>query len=101
MNTSAIEAVQPLALPALSAASLTPFESQQTSFSDWLVNGITNVDRTLTQANQAVEAFALDGSTPPHQVMMALEEARMSLQFALQVRARLVEGYQELMRMQL
>lgn len=101
MNASAIEAVQPLALPTLSAMSSTPFESQQENFSDWLVNGITHVDRSLTHANEAVEAFALDGSAPPHQVMMALEEARMSLQLALQVRARLVEGYQELMRMQL
>ncbi|WP_208455879.1 flagellar hook-basal body complex protein FliE [Burkholderia gladioli] len=70
-------------------------------FADWLVDGATQVDRSAALADDAVARFALDGSVPPHQVMLSLEEARLSLQFALQVRSRLVEGYQELMRMQL
>lgn len=70
-------------------------------FADWLVAGVTQVDHAATLADESVARFALDGAVPPHQVMLALEEARMSLQFALQVRSRLVEGYQELMRMQI
>lgn len=101
MSIAPIESVQPLALPPLSNTSLAMPAAGEPGFSEWLVNGVTNVDRALVDANQAIASFALDGTSPPHQVMMALEEARMSLQFALQVRARLVEGYQELMRMQL
>jgi flagellar hook-basal body complex protein FliE len=35
-----------------------------------------------------------------HQVMIGLEESRMSFQLLMQVRNRLLEGYQEVMRMQ-
>jgi flagellar hook-basal body complex protein FliE len=66
-----------------------------------LVGGVTNVDHAMQAANAAVADFARGNDVPPHQVMLALEDARLQLQFALQVRARLVEGYQELMRMQL
>lgn len=89
----------PLALD--TRASMTAQPIGQPEFAEWLANSVTHVDRTLVDADRTVADFALDGSAPPHQVMMVLEEARMSLQLALQVRARLVEGYQELMRMQL
>ncbi|OXI16164.1 flagellar hook-basal body complex protein FliE [Burkholderia sp. AU15512] len=86
--------------PLSETVALSPL-AQPSSFADWLVTGATRVDQTARFADDAVTRFALDGAVPPHQVMIALEEARMSLQLALQVRSRIVEGYQELMRMQL
>lgn len=101
MTDLAIESVQRLA-PSVESGSVFPTtQIGQPGFAEWLVGEATQVDRALVGAQNAVADFALNGSAPPHQVVMALEEARMSLQFALQVRARLVEGYQELMRMQL
>ncbi|WP_063909702.1 flagellar hook-basal body complex protein FliE [Burkholderia ubonensis] len=102
MSAYPTEAISPL-LDATHSEQMvgSPFPMQDHGFSDWLVAGATRVDHAATLADNAVVRFALDGAVPPHQVMIALEEARMSLQFALQVRARLVEGYQELMRMQL
>ena len=70
-------------------------------FGSMLLANVMHADASVQAAESAVQAFAVDGQAPPHQVMLALEEARMSLHFALQVRNRLVEGYQELMRMQL
>ncbi|WP_338638597.1 flagellar hook-basal body complex protein FliE [Burkholderia pyrrocinia] len=70
-------------------------------FETLLMDGVRNVDRALRTAEAAGAAFALGDDQPPHQVVLALEDARLKLQFALNVRARLVEGYQELMRMQL
>ncbi|HLX02565.1 MAG TPA: flagellar hook-basal body complex protein FliE [Trinickia sp.] len=70
-------------------------------FGSMLVAGLRDTDRALQSANAAVTDFALGKDLPPHQAMLALEEARMKMQFALQVRSKLVEGYQELMRMQL
>lgn len=35
-----------------------------------------------------------------HHVMMSLEDAKMSLQMLVQVRNKLLEGYQEVLRMQ-
>jgi len=48
-----------------------------------------------------VKAFALDDSIPVHQVTFALEEARLAVELAMQVRTRLLESYRELMNMQL
>ncbi|QVN23641.1 flagellar hook-basal body complex protein FliE [Burkholderia pyrrocinia] len=101
MSANPIESISMLqGAPLSETAAMSPL-AQQSSFSDWLVAGATRVDQTARLADDAVTRFALDGAVPPHQVMIALEEARMSLQFALQVRSRIVEGYQELMRMQM
>jgi flagellar hook-basal body complex protein FliE len=66
-----------------------------------LAQGIAAVDAKVAHADALVARFAIDDSIPVHQVTVALEEARLSVEFAMQVRARLVEGYKELMNMQL
>jgi flagellar hook-basal body complex protein FliE len=59
------------------------------------------MEAKVARADQLVKAFALNDSIPVHQVTYALEEARLSVELAMQVRARLLEGYRELMNMQL
>jgi len=71
------------------------------SFSQILLNGIDSVNNRVVNADAMVRAFALDDSIPVHQVTFALEQARLSLELMMQVRARLVEGYQRVMEMQL
>ena len=71
------------------------------SFSQILMNGIDTVNQRVANADAMVRAFALDDSIPVHQVTFALEQARLSLELMMQVRARLVEGYQRMMEMQL
>jgi flagellar hook-basal body complex protein FliE len=70
-------------------------------FAQVLLNGIDQVNQKTLDADAMVKAFVLDDSVPPHQVMFALEQSRLSLEMMLQVRNRLVEGYQDIMRMQL
>lgn len=71
------------------------------SFSQMLLGGIDQVDQQLVDADAKIASFALDDAMPPHEVLFAIEQARHSLELLLQVRSRLVEGYQEIMRMQL
>lgn len=71
------------------------------SFSDMLLNGIQGVDRKVADADHLVRQFAIDDTIPVHQVTIALEEARLGVELAMQVRARLVEAYRDLMTMQL
>lgn len=80
--------VQPPAVPA-------------TGFADILSAGMKQVEAKLSTADGLVRRFALDDSVPLHQVTYALEEARMSVELAMQVRGKLVDGYRELMNMQL
>jgi flagellar hook-basal body complex protein FliE len=81
-------------------ASISPGHASM-SFSQMIQAGIDNVNAKVAAADQAVRSFVLDDSIPVHQVSFALEQARLSLELMTQVRGRLVEGYQQLMQMQL
>lgn len=70
------------------------------SFAQMLRDGVDATSDKLVEADRLVKAFALDDSVPAHQVMFAIEEARLSLEMMIQVRNRLVEGYQQIMNMQ-
>ena len=72
-----------------------------TSFQSILSAGLETVGRKTATADELVRRFALDDSVPLHRVTFALEEARLSMEFAMQVRGKLVEAYRELMNMQL
>jgi flagellar hook-basal body complex protein FliE len=60
-----------------------------------LVNGAENAS---TSANDAV-AGMLDKSTDVHDAMIALQRAEMSLQLTVQIRNKLVQAYNDIMRM--
>jgi flagellar hook-basal body complex protein FliE len=82
-------------------AAAMPQQVSQAGFGDILASGMRHVEGKLATANDLVRQFALDDSVPLHQVTFALEEARLSVELAMQVRTRLVESYRELMNMQL
>lgn len=73
----------------------------QTGFASILQAGIESVNAKIATADGLVRQFAVDDSIPVHQVTFALEEARLSVELAMQVRQRLVESYREFMNMQL
>lgn len=73
----------------------------RTDFTNLMTDGLARMDAKVAHADQMVTQFALDDSTPIHHVTIALEEARLSVELAMQVRQRFVEGYRELMNMQL
>jgi flagellar hook-basal body complex protein FliE len=83
------------------AAQAMPAQIPQAGFADILAGGLRQVEGKLATANALVQRFALDDSVPLHQVTFALEEARLSVELAMQVRTRLVESYRELMNMQI
>lgn len=81
----------------------TPFPSQKTEstdFTQWLDREFSTLNTQLSEADQEVRKLALGESGNLHHVMLSMEKAKMSFELLVQVRNRLVEGYQELMRMQ-
>jgi flagellar hook-basal body complex protein FliE len=67
-----------------------------------IMNGLTKeVDEKLKTADQKVQEFALGQSQDLHDVVVASEKADISLRFLLQVRNKMLEAYQEMMRMQM
>lgn len=89
------------AITSLGAAGPAADAAAGSGFAELLTAGMRQVDGKIAHANDLVRQFALDDSVPLHQVTFALEEARMAVELAMQVRGRLVESYRELMNMQL
>jgi len=71
-----------------------------TSFSETLEGAINDVDALQKEADTQVEAFVRGEQENIHEVMLSMEKARTSFQLMVEVRNRMLETYQELMRMQ-
>ncbi len=69
------------------------------SFSDFLNNSINKVSNLQNEAEKLNQAFAIGKTDNIHQVMIASEKAEMALQFTLQIRNKIMDAYQEIMRM--
>jgi flagellar hook-basal body complex protein FliE len=70
------------------------------SFSSLLTNLVEGVNTKQNVAAQALQDLQGGQNVPLHQTMIAMEEANVSFQLMVEVRNRLLESYQELMRMQ-
>src|SRR4051812_2103519 len=96
MNISAIQSVGKLAanLPATQVGS-TPGD-----FGKTLTQAVQSLDGIQQSAADQAAKLAAGESIDLHEVMIAQEWASLSLDLAVQVRNKLVEAYQEVMRMQ-
>ncbi|WP_267126379.1 flagellar hook-basal body complex protein FliE [Xanthomonas sacchari] len=101
MTMSAIDAVTSLQAHAGPEASVATSAMQPADFGRIVEQGMAKVDQALGAADQNVRELAAGHDIAPHDLMISLEEARMHLMLFSEVRNRLVEGYQELSRMQL
>ncbi len=70
------------------------------TFSETLSNMVDQVDALQKDAGQSVKQFISGEEANLHDVMASMEEAQLSFQFMMEVRNKLLEGYHELMRMQ-
>jgi len=93
--------IAPIGAPQEPAAPSAPLATTPGGFARMLADGVEQVNRNVLNAEQMVQAFTLDDGVPLHQVTFALEQARLSVELMMHVRSRLLEGYQELARMQL
>jgi flagellar hook-basal body complex protein FliE len=69
---------------------------------DKLVTGLVNeVSAKQAASSEAVNGLLSGQNVSLHQTMIAMEEASISFQLMVEVRNKLLESYQELMRMQI
>lgn len=71
------------------------------SFGDVLGKMVEEVNTKQMTAGQAVRDLQSGQNVSLHQAMIAMEEASVSFQLMVEVRNKLLESYQELMRMQI
>jgi len=60
---------------------------------------VKNTNDLQAQAADIAEKFALGEVTEIHDVMIAAEEAGVALELVMEIRNKLVEAYQEMMRL--
>jgi flagellar hook-basal body complex protein FliE len=73
----------------------------ETSFGETIKKAVSEVNDLQTQADEIANKLAAGEAVEIHQAMIAMQKAVTALQFTVQVRNKIIEAYQEIMRMQL
>jgi len=69
-------------------------------FGETLGKAVNSVNQAQVDADTAITRLAAGEPVDLHQVMIAMEKADIATQLATEVRNKLIEAYQEIMRMQ-
>jgi flagellar hook-basal body complex protein FliE len=69
-------------------------------FAASLAAEIGKVNDQMHNADKQVQDLALGKASNLHDVMIALEETKLSFQLMVQIRTRALEAYQDILRMQ-
>jgi flagellar hook-basal body complex protein FliE len=70
------------------------------SFSSFIEKAVSETERLQDEADGMVRHLAAGEITDVHQVMLAMNRADLSFRMMLEVRNKLLDAYQEVMRMQ-
>ncbi|WPH16083.1 flagellar hook-basal body complex protein FliE [Variovorax paradoxus] len=88
------------AVPGMPAGASSPTgASAAGSFGQMVSDGISQVNSKLISNQVDLQKLALGDAQNLHQLMINLEESRVSFQMMMQVRSRLLEAYQDIMKM--
>jgi flagellar hook-basal body complex protein FliE len=83
------------------AQEVTSAQPAGNSFASMLGQMVSDVNTQQNISAQAVSALQSGQTVPLHQAVIAMEEANVSFQLMVEVRNRLLDSYQEIMRMQI
>ena len=98
MTIDALKGRIPTGLPNIGTGDANAAATGGSGFADALGKVVEAVESTEGQANTAVSGM-LSGGTDVHDAMIALQRADLTLQFSVQIRNKLVQAYNEIMRM--
>jgi flagellar hook-basal body complex protein FliE len=76
----------------------TPREKPGESFSTFLKNAINDVNQDQLQAEKSVQNYISGKETDLHNTLLSLEKADLSFRMMMQVRRKLMDAYQQIMR---
>lgn len=71
------------------------------SFKNVLMDSLDKLNEKQVEADNITNEFVSGGDVEVHEMMLSMEEAKMSLQLAIQVRNKVVDAVKELTNMQL
>ena len=96
-----VESIKAAKLPLMQSGGLSQTAGKSDkSFGQFLSDAVDNVNTLQKQAAQASTDLATGRIEDISQVVIAAEKAAVSLQLTIQIRNKVLESYQEMMRMQ-
>ena len=98
MSDLSINGVDPKNLHSLSPKS-GPSEQKGRSFMQTLEESVSKVNQAQAQANQAITDLASGQRKTLHETMIQVEQANIAFSMMMAVRRKVVDAYQEIMRM--
>jgi flagellar hook-basal body complex protein FliE len=94
----AISPIRPI--PLAEAPESPAAKGQPGAFQKLMEGAISGVENSRAEAAQAVESLLAGEGGELHATLLATQRAELSLELFLQMRNKVVEAYQEIMRMQ-
>ena len=97
--------IDPITMAGSAIAELQPAkntaDTNPSGFAEWLTHQVSVTNNQIIQADDGVRRLALGETDNLHQVMIQLEKAKLSFELVMQVRNKILEAYQDVMRMQI
>lgn len=75
-------------------------EGKSQSFGEVLKDSLKQVNSLQQEADASIQSLATGGEASLHDTMLAIQKAELSFKLMMQVRNKIVEAYQEVIRMQ-
>lgn len=76
-------------------------EEQEYNFTEIISEKLDNLNDLQIKADESTEQLIMGEADNIHEVLINNEEAMLALELTMQVRNKIVEAYQEIMRMQI
>jgi flagellar hook-basal body complex protein FliE len=92
--------IAPIAMAPTEAAANAQ-EVSPANFKDFMKKALTDLNASQVESGQAIQNLATGGEENLHDVIMAMEKAGLTLQYAIQIRNKLLEAYQSIIQMQI
>ncbi len=94
---SSIPTTAPASLPGMNPAQAGG--STESSFKDFLLNSIQEVNAMQQEADMAVENMVTGGDATPGEVLTAVQKADIAFRMMIQVRNKMVQAFEEIKNM--
>jgi flagellar hook-basal body complex protein FliE len=85
----------------LQSPDTSPVSKAKSSFGEMLTDTISQVNQSQMSGEKAIEQLQTGEAKNLHEVMIAVEQADISLRMLVQMRNKAQQAYEEIMRMQI
>jgi flagellar hook-basal body complex protein FliE len=100
LETGKLQEVNSSGSSSITAPGLDAAKESGKSFSDTLNEAINSVNDLQKTADKGAQDLATGRTDNIHEVMIAVEKADIALKLMVQVRNKIIDAYQEVMKMQ-